>query len=144
MLSVGRSVRSVLICGVLCTLPFAANAGGLYYKAPDFVPVSSAPYITYRWPNMGYPWCVYDPAGATNCGFTTYEQCMVTLSGIGGFCNRNAQYVPPLGPEGPAVYSRQYRNPRSSGTRRAEPRRPPAFSTARRVARVRFPWIRRH
>jgi Protein of unknown function (DUF3551) len=43
-----------------------------------------------------YPWCAdySGPAGGANCGFTTYEQCMATLSGIGGFCNRNTQYAP--------------------------------------------------
>lgn len=45
-----------------------------------------------------YPWCaVYGGArggGATNCGFSTYEQCMTTVSGIGGFCERNQFYHP--------------------------------------------------
>lgn len=48
---------------------------------------------------QNYPWCAYYSGGAgggggTNCGFTTFEQCMATVSGIGGFCNRNTQYVP--------------------------------------------------
>lgn len=50
---------------------------------------------------QNYPWCaVYGgiEGGGENCGFTTFEQCMVTLSGMGGFCNRNTQYVPPPGP----------------------------------------------
>ncbi|HTV37788.1 MAG TPA: DUF3551 domain-containing protein [Xanthobacteraceae bacterium] len=50
---------------------------------------------------QNYPWCAYyggREGGGTNCGFTTYEQCMATVSGIGGFCNRNTQYVPPPGP----------------------------------------------
>lgn len=47
---------------------------------------------------QNYPWCA-DYAGgvmggARNCGFSTYEQCAATVSGIGGFCNRNTQYVP--------------------------------------------------
>jgi hypothetical protein len=54
---------------------------------------------------QNYPWCAEygggDMGGGTNCGFTTFEQCMATLSGMGGFCNRNTQYVPPPGPHNP-------------------------------------------
>lgn len=50
---------------------------------------------------QNYPWCaVYggaDAGGSSNCGFSTFGQCMATLSGMGGFCNRNTQYVPPPG-----------------------------------------------
>jgi hypothetical protein len=28
-------------------------------------------------------------AGGTNCGFHSFEQCRATVSGIGGFCQRN-------------------------------------------------------
>jgi hypothetical protein len=51
---------------------------------------------------QNYPWCAYygmgDDGGGTNCGFTSFEQCMETLRGLGGFCNRNTQYQPPSGP----------------------------------------------
>jgi hypothetical protein len=61
---------------------------------------------------QNYPWCANYAVkgGATNCGFTTYEQCMVTLSGMGGFCARNTQYVPPPGPHPRSRYyqRRQY------------------------------------
>lgn len=43
---------------------------------------------------QNYPWCAYYSGGGTNCGFVTFEQCLTTVSGIGGFCNRNTQYVP--------------------------------------------------
>lgn len=46
---------------------------------------------------QNYPWCAEygtDMGGSRNCGFSTYEQCMAALSGNGGFCNRNSQYVP--------------------------------------------------
>jgi hypothetical protein len=54
---------------------------------------------------QNYPWCaVYGGrGGGQNCGFSTFQQCMATLSGMGGFCNRNTQYVPPAGP-----HRRQY------------------------------------
>lgn len=57
---------------------------------------------------QNYPWCAYyamgGDGGGTNCGFTTYQQCMETLSGMGGFCNRNTQYVPPPGPRAKPAY----------------------------------------
>jgi hypothetical protein len=56
---------------------------------------------------QNYPWCAYyggRGGGGTNCGFTTFEQCLATVSGTGGFCNQNTQYSPPPGPSGPSVY----------------------------------------
>jgi len=45
---------------------------------------------------IDYPWCANfaDGAGA-NCGFTTYEQCMLTARGTGGYCAENTMYEPP-------------------------------------------------
>lgn len=36
-------------------------------------------------------WCAHysSPAGGTNCGFYSFAQCQATVSGIGGFCQRN-------------------------------------------------------
>jgi hypothetical protein len=44
-----------------------------------------------------YPWCAeYFGSGAsTNCGFTTWRQCMANVSGVGGMCHENAAYVGP-------------------------------------------------
>ncbi len=51
---------------------------------------------------QNYPWCAQysggGMGGATNCGFTTFQQCLDTVRGIGGFCEPNTQYVPPPGP----------------------------------------------
>jgi hypothetical protein len=58
---------------------------------------------------QNYPWCAYyggRDGGGTNCGFTTFEQCLATVSGIGGFCQRNTQYVPPAGPR--RIYRQRY------------------------------------
>jgi hypothetical protein len=45
---------------------------------------------------QNYPWCAqYSGLGGTNCGFTTFQQCMATVSGIGGFCEVNNMYPPP-------------------------------------------------
>jgi hypothetical protein len=45
------------------------------------------------------PWCAYysAPFYATNCGFHTYEQCLATVSGVGGYCQPNTMYVAPPG-----------------------------------------------
>jgi hypothetical protein len=43
-----------------------------------------------------YPWCAQYSGGmgggGKNCGFSTLEQCMATVSGIGGFCAHNLFY----------------------------------------------------
>jgi hypothetical protein len=36
-----------------------------------------------------YAWCVFYDPSTYNCGFTTYEQCMQTARGNGGFCRPN-------------------------------------------------------
>ena len=64
---------------------------------------------------QNYPWCAEYAGGvmggARNCGFSTYEQCMATLSGIGGFCNRNTQYVPGHGGPGSGYRARRKHHP---------------------------------
>ena len=43
-----------------------------------------------------YPWCSYYGSGfsGTNCGFTSFEQCLENVRGIGGFCQKNDWYRP--------------------------------------------------
>jgi hypothetical protein len=52
---------------------------------------AAVPAISHADP---YRWCAqYTGRGAArNCGFVTYRQCMATVSGIGGFCERNPFY----------------------------------------------------
>jgi hypothetical protein len=49
---------------------------------------------------QNYPWCAHLGTGfeSTNCGFTTFQQCMDTVSGIGGFCQPNGEYQLSSGP----------------------------------------------
>jgi Protein of unknown function (DUF3551) len=44
-----------------------------------------------------YPWCALytRSSGATSCYYQTYQQCMATLSGIGGACIRSPYYHGP-------------------------------------------------
>ena len=61
---------------------------------------------------QNYPWCAiyggFDDGG-TNCGFTTFQQCMDTARGLGSNCQPNTQYVPPPGPHSSTRVQRRYR-----------------------------------
>jgi hypothetical protein len=40
-----------------------------------------------------YPWCAhYSRDWGTNCGFVSLQQCLATVSGIGGYCAENPFY----------------------------------------------------
>jgi uncharacterized protein DUF3551 len=61
-------------------LVVAAVAGGS--------PVASAQSPT------SYPWCAKTgkDSAATSCYFTSYRQCMTTISGVGGYCFQSPYY----------------------------------------------------
>ena len=40
-----------------------------------------------------YPWCARYDAWAINCGFVTFQQCLATISGVGGICTPNPRAV---------------------------------------------------
>ncbi len=66
--------------------------------------------IGTRAETQNYPWCAYyggGDDGGTNCGFTTFQQCLDTVRGMGGFCQPNTQYVPPPGPHPPTRLQRR-------------------------------------
>ena len=73
---------------------------------PVFLATAIVTVLTLVAPTAGqaqtYPWCAQyggmGGGGGRNCGFVSYEQCMATVSGIGGFCERNSFYT---GPETP-------------------------------------------
>jgi uncharacterized protein DUF3551 len=68
--------RSLLLLAIW----FEAVAGGTPAQAQQLAQHSE-----------DYPWCaIYAKDGDTHCFFTSYEQCMATVSGIGGFCQRLA------------------------------------------------------
>jgi hypothetical protein len=41
-----------------------------------------------------YPWCAKTgkDSAATSCYFTSYRQCMTTISGVGGYCFQSPYY----------------------------------------------------
>jgi hypothetical protein len=53
-------------------------------------------------------WCAYYTRGSSNCGFHTYAQCRNTVSGVGGFCNRNPSYQAYGGDSGRRARNWQY------------------------------------
>jgi hypothetical protein len=49
---------------------------------------------------QNYPWCAQytgDMGGSMNCGFVSFDQCMNTVRGMGGFCIENNTYQAPAG-----------------------------------------------
>jgi hypothetical protein len=66
-------------------LPVVATAAALI-GATDLASAQS-PY--------SYPWCSRQNAkegAATSCYFSSYQQCMTTISGIGGYCYQSPYY----------------------------------------------------
>ncbi len=65
----------------------------LFVLALLFTAVALAPRAQAQ---SNYPWCAYYGSGfsGTNCGFTSFEQCLENVRGIGGFCQKNDWYRP--------------------------------------------------
>jgi Protein of unknown function (DUF3551) len=45
---------------------------------------------------QNYPWCVYEnfAGGATNCGFSTFQQCLAARTGNSDSCGANPRHQP--------------------------------------------------
>jgi hypothetical protein len=69
----------------------SAAAATLVVSTWSFVNVEPAKAQTV------YPWCAHyggrDGGGAPSCGSMTYAQCMATISGMQGYCDRNPNYT---------------------------------------------------
>jgi hypothetical protein len=65
-----------------------------------------------------YPWCsnFADGWGGTNCGFVSYEQCMATVRGSGGYCDKNDTYRPNGAQSGGAASAHR---PRKTNSRKS-------------------------
>jgi len=66
------------------------------------VAMAGAAAITTAAQAQNYPWCAQyggSTGSPTNCGFSTYRQCMADISGVGGFCVRNNTYRSQGGPQ---------------------------------------------
>jgi hypothetical protein len=42
-----------------------------------------------------WPWCAQytGKGGSTNCGFASWRQCQLAVSGVGGWCYENPYYL---------------------------------------------------
>ena len=60
-------------------------------------------------------WCALESTGLNDCSYFSYQQCLATLSGIGGACQPNLQAPPPYYP------------PPSRRAKKATQRRPAAY-----------------
>jgi Protein of unknown function (DUF3551) len=69
-----------------------ASAAGIFAGAFAAVIFANQPASAQS--AYSYPWCARYPArlGATSCYFTSYRQCMTTISGIGGYCFQSPYY----------------------------------------------------
>jgi hypothetical protein len=72
--------------------------------------IAATTMLTTQTKAQNYPWCaIYSGrSGGTNCGFTTFEQCMETARGLGSLCQPNTQYQPPPGPHPATRVLRRY------------------------------------
>lgn len=71
---------------IVSSILSATAAAGLLVCAS--VPASAA--------SDPYRWCAqYGPEGGRNCGFITLQQCLDTVSGVGGGCELNRFYTGP-------------------------------------------------
>jgi hypothetical protein len=53
-------------------------------------------------------WCAFYDPYTYNCGFRTFQQCLETISGVGGMCRRD-----PRGPEADERVRERERDPRT-------------------------------
>ncbi len=67
------------------------------------------PSVAHGW-YPWFPWCARyaDRSGITECSFVTFQQCLATVSGIGGFCMQN-WYPPPPAPRRAPHWKNFYR-----------------------------------
>jgi hypothetical protein len=54
------------------------------------------------------PWCAYYDFSTYNCGFHTFEQCLATVRGAGGWCRPNYREDSGSRPSGKKPRSSQY------------------------------------
>jgi hypothetical protein len=68
-------------------------------NSPLLAAIAIAVMVGFASPTVAneYPWCAQYAGGLNgggrNCGFVSYAQCMETIRGMGGFCERNLFYT---------------------------------------------------
>jgi hypothetical protein len=78
-----------------------------------------------RGPALASPWC--STYGAISCGYDTYDQCMISIRGVGGSCMRN-----PMEPEvtQPAPVVVEQPAPAKRAEKKPKPQKKPVASVA--------------
>jgi hypothetical protein len=58
---------------------------------------------------QSYPWCAHYDKGddIMSCGFTSFQQCLTDVRGVGGFCEPNNTYVAPSSAPAPKHHPRK-------------------------------------
>jgi hypothetical protein len=84
---VGPAVAGTVVVAIVVVAVVAAAMASLPARA------QAQNSVLYRMA-QNYPWCLMSSAyeGGENCGFTTFDQCMASRLGVGGFCQINTQY----------------------------------------------------
>jgi Protein of unknown function (DUF3551) len=61
-------------------------------------------------------WCALEAVGLNDCSYFSYQQCIATLSGIGGTCQPNLQAPPQVYPGPPRRHAKvRHRRNASAG-----------------------------
>jgi hypothetical protein len=81
-------------------------------------------------PAQSTQWCAYFTGGPTNCGFSTFEECLKAIKGKTGLCNQSPQNAPsPPDDQSAPAHHRQHRlhraHPRPKKTAASETETPP-------------------
>lgn len=101
-----RVVTMVLGLAAGALAASSAQAGGFFEN-----------YWHRHYSNFSRAWCSYTfgESSAVECSYDTYEQCRVSMSGVGGFCSPNPNYAaaaaPPPRPVAPPPHHRRHRVP---------------------------------
>ena len=82
--------KSSILAAMIAATAFAA-ASLLALPAEAQKAKSRAPQVVAK----EYPWCARYGWTTSNCGFVTFQQCLDTIRGVGGFCEPNPRYNPP-------------------------------------------------
>ena len=90
--------------GTLTGLMILATSAAVLMSTP-----SAGGAAVYKPVADPYKWCAVfsgSMAGGPNCGFLTWDQCMATVRGMGGFCRESMWYT---GPDKPVRHVRKRR-----------------------------------
>jgi Protein of unknown function (DUF3551) len=82
-------------------MPIRTRALSLLLAAVALIGAAAAGHAQSAY---SYPWCARYPRGIGGlaCYYTSFQQCMTTMDGIGGYCMQSPFYRGPTPAAGPA------------------------------------------